>query len=163
MPNDLEEPGAVRAGMARARAAYAAIFALVLIALAALCASAASAAGPTVVMHDLGGFSWTSVDIGGVSDAGQVVGHGEVRYENNHGFAATVAGGFTDVGFLGPQGGSASASLNAINARGLAVGYSTGDLDPEAGALWTHAVTWTAAGGLVDIGTLGGSFSYATA
>jgi hypothetical protein len=39
MPNDLEETGAVRAGMARASAVFGGIFAVVLIALAALCAT----------------------------------------------------------------------------------------------------------------------------
>jgi probable HAF family extracellular repeat protein len=44
----------------------------------------------------------------------------------------------------------------AVNARGQVVGYS-------AGSAADHAFAWTPAGGMIDLGTLGGDVSYAYA
>src|SRR5439155_1354085 len=57
---------------------------------------------------------------------------------------------------LGTLGGNASA--NAVNDSGQVVGWSnpTGDFR-------FHAFSWTPAGGMVDLGTLGGSDSFALA
>ena len=45
-----------------------------------------------------------------------------------------------------------------MNDGGQVVGIST-----TAGNAATHAFSWTQAGGMVDLGTLGGSYSYAIA
>ncbi len=54
---------------------------------------------------------------------------------------------------LGTLPGSASSRASAINARGDVVGGSTGGVE--------HAFLWTARGGFVDLGTLGGLLSHA--
>src|SRR5213594_360764 len=49
-------------------------------------------------------------------------------------------------------------SAAAVNARGQVVGEST-----TAGNVESHAFSWTQAGGMVDLGTLGGTSSFAFA
>ena len=76
-------------------------------------------------------------------------------------FSWTIAGGFIDLGTLG--GGFAIA--RAVNSNGQVVGVSSlntacpGCPDPDD----EHAFSWTANGGMIDLGTLGGFNSFASA
>ncbi len=63
---------------------------------------------------------------------------------------------------LGALAGVNSSYPSGINDRGLVVGYSqNGLIDPLTGVPEFNAVLWRA-GGIVDLGTFGGSFSLAT-
>ena len=57
---------------------------------------------------------------------------------------------------LGTLGGTSSGAI-AVSASGQVVGEST-----TAGDTATHAFSWTAGGGMVDLGTLGGTNSFLT-
>jgi probable HAF family extracellular repeat protein len=115
--------------------------------------------GGTGVPKYFNGTSWSTLALPtgggytaarGVNDAGQSVGfHGGA-----HGvYWASPAAAATDIGTL--AGGTFS-YLGSIDMAGKATGASSN------GAGFTHAITWTLAGGIVDSGTLGGnnSFSY---
>jgi len=113
-------------------------------------------------------FSWTkqdgmvdltpNVEYGAsyaVNESGQVVGIVE-----NHVFSWTKKGGLVDLGTLG---GTYSGFLNyghtrPINARGEIIGFAYLDGDLE-----YHAFLWTQQEGMIDLGTLGGCCSTATA
>ena len=58
---------------------------------------------------------------------------------------------------LGTLGGSYSYA-SAVNDSGQVVGYSG-----TAGSFASHAFSWTQKGGMVDLGTLGGSDGYSSA
>ena len=60
----------------------------------------------------------------------------------------------TDLGLL-PLPGASIGGVTAVNDSGRAVGYSYG-------ATQAHAFTWTKAGGMTDLGTLGGLFGDAS-
>jgi probable HAF family extracellular repeat protein len=99
-----------------------------------------------------------------INPAGQIVGlsvaPGTALF---HAFSWTKAGGMVDLGTLG---GSTSAA-GAVNAAGQVVGSSeipspdVGLPHPRRGA--SHAFSWTPAGGMRDLGTLGFINSFATA
>jgi probable HAF family extracellular repeat protein len=113
-------------------------------------------------------FSWTKtggmVDLGAlpgrsggeafaVNSNGEVVGYSGTGGDA-HAFAWTAAGGMVDLGALPSDGGESGAS--AVNDTGQVVGYSDfgGDLYPDLPGVMsaTHAFSWTAAGGMVDLG-----------
>src|SRR5439155_16140122 len=77
-----------------------------------------------------------------------------------HAFVWTQSGGMVDLGSLG---GTFSQAI-AVNKNGMVIGSSAIPGDPMRNAvLDTHAFVWTQARGLVDLGTLGGSTSSASA
>ena len=157
--------------------------ALMLVVAAALlaCGSSSLQAGaatdavssPTAIdLGTLGGReSWAVA----VNDAGLVVGRSyTTRDAAIHAFSWTRATGMTDLGTLG---GCCSVAVAVNDAArpptcsrkpcpapptttksAQVVGYSntTGDAS-------THAFSWTVSGGMTDLGTLGGNFSFASA
>lgn len=122
---------------------------------------------------DFHGFSWTPssglVDIGtlggsysnavGVNEDGQVVGVSSTASGASHAFLWSSNGGMTDLGTLGGSFsnwyGFANGD-NVINDAGHIVGYSATASGDD------HAFYWTQSGGMIDLGTLGGSFSFAS-
>ena len=125
-------------------------------------------------------FSWTAaggmVDLGipagydfsnaaAVNDSGQVVGTGGfLRYFTASGgfdaFSWTAAGGMVSLGTLP---GYTSSVASAVNDNGQVVG-SVANYGYACNCFQAaHAFSWTAAGGMIDLGTLGGTDSEATA
>ncbi|MDD2903780.1 MAG: hypothetical protein PHU44_15245 [Syntrophales bacterium] len=109
-------------------------------------------------------FSWA----GGINDRGQVVGYSGTKCADGnyepHAVSTTAAGPMEDLGTL--AGGQSIADgylsgANGINNGGQAVGWSAAILAD--GTFAQHAFLWTAAGGLQDLGTLGGDTAGATA
>lgn len=98
-----------------------------------------------------------------ISEAGHIVGRSTTAAGQTHAFLWTDQDGMVDLGSLG--GGSAAYD---VNARGEVVGESclSGDFDSRrlecTDGTAAHAFLWTAAGGMVDLGTLGGDWSWAT-
>jgi probable HAF family extracellular repeat protein len=123
-------------------------------------------------------FSWTEgggmvdlsslVSFGGadsaaseVSDNGQIAGYSFTRSELPHAYSWTRAGGLVDLGTL--PGGSESRATR-VNNRGQIVGWAdTTSIQSGADSGIRHAFSWTQAGGMVDLGTFGGSASTAAA
>jgi probable HAF family extracellular repeat protein len=96
-----------------------------------------------------------------VNDGGRVIGISLINATDYHGFSWTAAGGMIDLGTLpagpqccGPRG--AQSFPVAVNSQGQIAGYS----NTATGS--THAFLWTAAGGMIDLGTLGGTDSITT-
>src|SRR4029077_18463405 len=60
---------------------------------------------------------------------------------------------------LGPLGGTDQkfSQANAVNGHGLVAGFSSNDSGEY------HAFAWTQVAGMVDLGTLGGDYSYPVA
>jgi probable HAF family extracellular repeat protein len=118
-------------------------------------------------MVDLGTLGGTSSDAAGINAAGQVVGAGATRFdEASHAYryvGTPGSGGvMQDLGTLGGNNSDA----RGINAAGQVVGYSDGvSIDPETTPSPVHAFLYTgtpgAGGVMADLGTLGGSTSYA--
>ena len=121
-------------------------------------------------------FSWTAgggmIDLGTVpgfdqaranrvSARGQVV--GQFSHSPNppaHAFSWTAEHGLVELGTLGGPFSVAT----AVNAKGQVAGWSTPSPNPIGVPFpSSHAFVWTAAAGMVDLGTLGGSESAATA
>jgi probable HAF family extracellular repeat protein len=119
-----------------------------------------SAAGGMIDLGSLGGFFSIPQAI---NNAGQVVGYSKTTSGEYHAFLWTAEGGMIDLGTFGgwwsiPEG---------INNQGQVVGLSTtqpGDPWQDV-TLWdtVHAFLWTAEGGMIDLGTLGGTWSRASA
>src|SRR5712692_1699280 len=122
-----------------------------------------TAGGGMVDLGTLGGT--TSVAIA-VSDRGQVVGSSFITGDTViHAFSWTAGGGMVDLGTLGGtssfltiQGSAFEGNGGGVNDRGQVVGGSS-----ISGDTALHAFSWTSGGGIVDLGTLGGtdSFSFA--
>ena len=113
-----------------------------------------TAAGGMVDLGTLGGGFSRAVS---VNENGQVVGESTTANGVTRAFSWTAAGGMVDLGTLG-GGFSLAAGLYfdihsvGVNDNGQVVGFSA----TANGA--THAFSWTAAGGMVDLGYLGGRF-----
>lgn len=99
-----------------------------------------------------------------LNDAGQVAGALRTagRLPTQHAFVWSATGGFRDVGTLGGP----ESTVNGLNAAGQAAGQADLPLDVTQAmgpGLTHHAFSWSSAGGLVDLGTLGGRQSGAAA
>src|SRR5712692_4787925 len=125
-------------------------------------------------------FSWTAgggmVDLGtlggafsgasAVNASGQVVGQSATSGNaTTHAFSWTSGGGMVDLDTLGGtssfltiQGSAFEGVGGGLNNRGQVVGESSISGDTP----W-HAFSWTSGGGMVDLGTLGGTSSAAIA
>lgn len=126
----------------------------------------------TVSPWTIRAFLWTAaggmIDIGtlggdisqayAINDAGQVVGTSELAGGGGHAFVWTAAGGMVDLGTLDPGGYNDWSDAFGINEAGAVVG-STGVPDPGPQER-RHAYIWTAAGGMVDLGTQAPGWSY---
>jgi probable HAF family extracellular repeat protein len=112
-----------------------------------------------ILLGTLGGrYAWANA----VNDSGQVVGTSETADGSTHAFSWTKDGGMIDLGTLGGKNSNVgwwdiSFAARAVNAGGQVVGWSE-TVDGE-----THAFSWTKEGGMVDLGTLGGTESGAYA
>ena len=127
--------------------------------------------------NDEHAFSWTQaggmVDLGtlgggesfatAISRSGQIVGDSmpSSANRNRHAFSWTRAGGMVDLGTLGGN----ESYAHAVNDSGQVVGSNqTCPEPPEFGACGSQlAFSWTPAGGMVGLGTLGGNESDAVA
>ncbi|MGH9921008.1 MAG: hypothetical protein ACRD6W_19335 [Nitrososphaerales archaeon] len=123
-------------------------------------------------------FSWTEgggmvdlnslVSLGGndsaaseLSDNDQIAGYSFTQSGLPHAYSWTRAGGLVDLGTL--PGGSESRATR-VNNRGQIVGWAdTTNVQPGADSGIRHAFSWTPTGGMVDLGTFGGSASTAAA
>lgn len=112
-----------------------------------------------VDLGTLGGGESVAYTIGG---QGQIVGRSKTAAGDWRAFLWTAQDGMVNLGSLG--GGSAA---YGVNSRGQVVGESclSGGFDPAQlectdGSL-AHAFLWTAQDGMVDLGTLGGAWSWA--
>jgi probable HAF family extracellular repeat protein len=99
-----------------------------------------------------------------INQAGQIIGVStHPRGADLHAFSWTKAGGMIDLGTLGGPWSSAV----AVNSGGQVVGSASIPQCIGGGthiclAYASHAFSWTAGGGLVDLGTLGGVQIFAT-
>jgi probable HAF family extracellular repeat protein len=91
-----------------------------------------------------------------ISQNGIVVGGAEVPQRGDHPFVYKGTGPMQDLGLLDPIHGVAGAAESA-NSKGEVTGW-TSDAGPTAPA---YAFYYSASGGLIDLGTLGGESSYA--
>ncbi len=123
-------------------------------------------------------FSWTQrgglvdlsalVGLGGndsvaseVSDYGQIAGYSFTPSQHPNAYSWTAATGVVDLGTL--PGGSESRATR-VSDRGQIVGWAdTTSIPAGADSGIRHGFSWTAAGGMVDLGTFGGSASTAAA
>lgn len=113
---------------------------------------------------DMGTFGGNSSTAYGASfDGSVIVGSSQVVAGNtSHAFRWTAAGGMVDLGTLfttasNPQPQSGAFAVNRDGS--VVVGYS----QYMFGKKFEHAFRWTAAGGMVDLGSLGGLFARALA
>src|SRR2546428_306638 len=119
---------------------------------------ALSPTGPT----DLGTLGGTSSNAVAVSASGQVVGASTTAGDTAvHAFSWTAGGGMVDLGTLGGtnsfltiRGSVFERNGGGVNNRGQVVGESSISGDTP-----LHAFSWTSGGGMVDLGTLGGTDS----
>ena len=115
-------------------------------------------------MIDLGTLGGTKGQVNAINNAGQMAGISTTASEQWHAFFWSARGGMVDLGTLG-NGEFSTAS--GINNSGQVIGESTTLAgDPfEDPTLWDteHAFLWTAEGGMIDLGTLGGTLSRANA
>ena len=106
-------------------------------------------------MVDIGG---TGSRAFGISEMGTVVGdfaRMEPLFSPNHA-ALFGKGGPLDLGVLH---GALYSRANAVNSNGFVVGYSGSEFDSDN----SRAFFWSFAAGMLDMGTLGGPYSQATA
>ena len=102
---------------------------------------------PLIPAIDLGNLGGTQSFATGINEAGQVIGYSSLvgSYEN-HAFSWTPAGGMVDLGTFG----GVNSRPNAINDSGQVVG----EADPLTG-FPGRPFSWTATGGMVDISPFG--------
>ena len=102
-------------------------------------------------MHDLGALSGSTVGAHAVSDAGEVTGLMTTTSGAFRVFTWTQSGGMVDHGW--PFGNIVANNWELSNTGQIVTnGFVSGGV---------HAVSWTPADGWIDLGTLGGSTSYA--
>jgi len=114
-------------------------------------------------MQDLGTLGGDFCPALAINNAGWVVGEAHVGpdFPFRRAFLWTAANGIQDIGTLGGIG--AGAGAYGINNAGQVVGWSSAESGATSGAIARHhAVVWTAANGMQDLGTLGGRESVAT-
>ena len=114
---------------------------------------------PVAGMTDLGALGGTRSLAWSVNANGQVVGNAYSDDGLERAFSWSAAGGMIDLGTLGGGWASAISALTdsgrTLNNSGQVVGSSaTANGAP-------HAFMWTAARGMIDLGTLRGGYSYA--
>ena len=141
-------------------------------------------------MVDLGTLGGNESNATAVNDSGQAIGWAETSSANQYAFSWTQAGGIVDLGTLGGGCSFADAVNDCRQVVGWAcshasrgrrrAGWSTwarwGGIQRSRGRqqfrpgrrrvqsdFFDHAFAWTQAGGMVDLGTLGGESSEAVA
>src|SRR6266849_4209352 len=113
-------------------------------------------------MVDLGTLGGTFSGASAVNASGQVVGASAISGDAaTHAFSWTSGGGMVDLGTLGGtnsfltiRGSAFEGNGGGVNNRGQVVGESSISGDTP-----LHAFSWTSGGGMVDLGTLGGTDS----
>ena len=118
-------------------------------------------AAPIVTATDLGNLGALPTEAIAINDSGQIVGWSAITsYEDRHAYSWTESGGMVDLGTLP---GTARSEAVAVSNSGQVVGNSiipgADWMDPDT----SRAFSWTEAGGMVDLGTLGGGSSTAAA
>jgi probable HAF family extracellular repeat protein len=106
-----------------------------------------TAALPPGTQSGLGTLGGTWSEAYGINNAGQVVGRSETSSGDVHAFISSSAEGMRSL-----DGGNLDSLAYGINDSGQVVGVRG-----------NHAFLWTEATGMLDLGTLGGSSSYARA
>ena len=114
-----------------------------------------------IVPIDLGTLGGTDSVADYVSDSGEVEGMSATAGGDTHRFVWTAAGGMVDLtvrwnALTGDQCFITAASKNDEMLIGFRAFPPAGGGNPT-----EHACAWTAAGGVIDLGTLGGANSYA--
>src|SRR5262249_20066637 len=124
----------------------------------------AAQAQPVPSATDIGTLGGIFSQAVGISDSGHGIGASTVAGDlETHAFILTEHDGMVDLGTLGgtislPAGTFSLGDQpgRGVNNRGDVVGVSS-----TAGNQYSHAFLWSAKDGMVDLGTLGGTFSQA--
>lgn len=115
---------------------------------------------PGVGVQDLGTLGGTRSEAYALNERGQVVGYSTTATGARHAFLWTPGAGMRDLGVLAEGLGSVA---RGINDRGDVVGQSTLPIPPIPRNPETHAFLWTPAGGMRDLGALGGELTSSVA
>ncbi len=139
---------------------------------AILVGAGAQPAAAEVTVTELGTLGCNTSEAVAVTSSGQVLGESCLADGTRRAFSWTQEGGMIDLGTLWGTGWTELGSANlepwvtwnpyAVNDNGQVVGHS-GYSPTSGGADVNQAFSWTQAGGMVDLGTLGGPQSYAEA
>ena len=118
-----------------------------------------TAASGMVDLGTLGGPEGTAV---AVNNGGQVVGSSDRTGYGSRAFSWTAATGMVDLGLFGDPVRYGFTMASAVNESGQVVGQASAGVDAFGHEVY-HAFIWSAANGMVDLGTLGGQWSGANA